>query len=221
MFLSRLHGTASLAKETPGAQFLMTIANLFKRYERWNPVHPTYGAFWGLGIGVGCGVGWGPGFGPEVIGYVGAGCGVGFSVGVTFVGVGVGLPASGLTSVPYNAVSATGYGVIDFAKYNAVPAITHVAGLGRDYAIPHISEFGRKTSAEFSKLRFEYLLHWNKHAKNAENIINDQLSGLRKHVLENAPKSLGYFSFGKPQTSRFPQILDKSSSSGSKAMKNE
>ncbi|KAH9288321.1 hypothetical protein KI387_032438, partial [Taxus chinensis] len=201
--------------------FLMTIANLFKRYERWNPVHPTYGAFWGLGIGVGCGVGWGPGFGPEVIGYVGSGCGLGFSVGVTFVGFGIGLPASGLTSVPYNAVSATGYGMIDFAKYNAVPAITHIAGLGWDYAIPHISKFERNTSAEFSKLRLAYLLHWNRHARNTENRINNQLSSLRKHVLDHAPKALGFFSFGKPQGSSIPQILDKSSSSGTKDIKSE
>ncbi|EFJ36976.1 hypothetical protein SELMODRAFT_403832 [Selaginella moellendorffii] len=78
----------------------MTLINLFRRYERWNPVHPTYGAFWGIGFGLGCGVGWGPGFGPEVIGYVGSGCGVGISVGVTMVGVGVGLPAGGLACVP-------------------------------------------------------------------------------------------------------------------------
>ncbi|KAI3879883.1 hypothetical protein MKW98_018122, partial [Papaver atlanticum] len=56
---------------------LMIIKRLFRRYERWNPVHPITGAFWGMGLGIGCGIG----FGPEVIGYVGAGCGVGFSVG--------------------------------------------------------------------------------------------------------------------------------------------
>lgn len=80
----------------------MIIKGLFRRYERWNPVHPTSGAFWGMGIGIGCGVGWGPGFGPEVIGYVGAGCGVGFSVGITLAGVGIGLPANCLIEVPYN-----------------------------------------------------------------------------------------------------------------------
>nr|AFK39866.1 unknown [Lotus japonicus] len=37
----------------------MIIKGLFRRYERWNSVHPTYGAFWGMGVGVGCGVGWG------------------------------------------------------------------------------------------------------------------------------------------------------------------
>lgn len=86
---------------------LMIIKGLSRRYERWNPVHPTNGAFWGMGIGIGCGVGWGPGFGPEVIGYVGAGCGVGFSVGFTLAGVGIGLPSNGLLKVPYNAMMAT------------------------------------------------------------------------------------------------------------------
>jgi len=83
----------------------MIIKGLFRRYERWNPVHPTHGAFWGMGVGVGCGVGWGPGFGPEVIGYVGAGCGIGFNVGITFAGVGVGLPAHFVCVAPYNGKS--------------------------------------------------------------------------------------------------------------------
>lgn len=78
----------------------MIIKGLFRRYERWNPVHPTHGAFWGMGVGIGCGVGWGPGFGPEVIGYVGAGCGIGFSVGVTLAGFGIGLPVYTLNDVP-------------------------------------------------------------------------------------------------------------------------
>ena len=80
----------------------MIIKGLFRRYQRWNPVHPTSGAFWGIGIGFGCGVGWGPGFGPEVIGYVGAGCGVGFSVGITLACFGIGLPAYYVFEVPYN-----------------------------------------------------------------------------------------------------------------------
>uniref|UniRef100_A0A0R0FP00 Cadmium-induced protein AS8 n=1 Tax=Glycine max TaxID=3847 RepID=A0A0R0FP00_SOYBN len=84
----------------------MIIKGLFGRYERWNPVHPTHGAFWGMGVGVGCGVGWGPGFGPEVIGYVGAGCGIGFNVGITFAGVGVGLPANFIFEGPYNEIIA-------------------------------------------------------------------------------------------------------------------
>lgn len=85
----------------------MIIKSLFKRYERWNPVHPTAGAFWGIGIGLGCGVGWGPGFGPEVIGYVGAGCGVGFSVGFTLAGFGIGLPANGLIRTTYNGTNSS------------------------------------------------------------------------------------------------------------------
>jgi hypothetical protein len=83
---------------------LMIIKGIFRRYEKWNPVHPTYGAFWGMGIGIGCGVGWGPGFGPEVIGYVGAGCGVGFSVGITLAGLGIGLPTNFLLAAPYNSM---------------------------------------------------------------------------------------------------------------------
>lgn len=85
----------------------MIIKGLFRRYQRWNPVHPTAGAFWGMGIGIGCGVGWGPGFGPEVIGYVGAGCGVGFSVGITLAGVGIGLPLNIPVEAPYKALIAT------------------------------------------------------------------------------------------------------------------
>lgn len=85
-------------------QVPMIIKGLFRRYERWNPVHPTMGTFWGMGIGIGCGVGWGPGFGPEVIGYVGAGCGVGFSVGITLVGFGIGLPSNYLMRVRSNGM---------------------------------------------------------------------------------------------------------------------
>ncbi|KAG8083758.1 hypothetical protein GUJ93_ZPchr0016g2637 [Zizania palustris] len=81
----------------------MIIKGMLGRYERWNPVHPTVGTFWGIGLGLGCGVGWGPGFGPEVIGYVGAGCGVGFSVGVTLAGIGVGLPQHGLIKNQYHS----------------------------------------------------------------------------------------------------------------------
>ncbi|KAL3694561.1 hypothetical protein R1sor_008212 [Riccia sorocarpa] len=101
----------------------MTIVNLFRRYKRWNPVHPTFGAFWGLGIGLGCGVGWGPGFGPEAVGFVGSGCGVGFSVGVTLIGVGVGLPASGLTCVPYDTLLWTGRGASNLTFNYALPAL--------------------------------------------------------------------------------------------------
>ncbi|XP_010439769.1 PREDICTED: cadmium-induced protein AS8-like [Camelina sativa] len=97
---------------------LMIIKGIFRRYEKWNPVHPTYGAFWGMGIGIGCGVGWGPGFGPEVIGYVGAGCGVGFSVGITLAGLGIGLPTNLLLATPYNTVEATRKGAFKFFGKN-------------------------------------------------------------------------------------------------------
>lgn len=101
----------------------MTIVGLFRRYKRWNPVHPTFGAFWGVGVGLGCGVGWGPGFGPEAVGFVGAGCGVGFSVGVTLIGIGVGLPASGLTCLPFDALMWTGKGASSLTFNHAIPAL--------------------------------------------------------------------------------------------------
>ncbi|EFJ33622.1 hypothetical protein SELMODRAFT_406290 [Selaginella moellendorffii] len=116
----------------------MTLINLFRRYERWNPVHPTYGAFWGIGFGLGCGVGWGPGFGPEVIGYVGSGCGVGISVGVTMVGVGVGLPAGGLACVPSDVVSYAGHGIMDFTKSTAAPAASIAVKRGWSALCLHI-----------------------------------------------------------------------------------
>ena len=78
----------------------MTLIHLYRKYKRWNPVHPTLGAFWGFGVGAGCGVGWGPGFGSPVVGYVGAGCGVGLSIGITFMGIGIGLPASDAACLP-------------------------------------------------------------------------------------------------------------------------
>lgn len=107
---------------------VMIIKGLFRRYQKWNPVHPTTGAFWGMGIGVGCGIGWGPGFGPEVIGYVGAGCGVGFSVGITLAGVGVGLPANRLLKVPFSAFMATRSGAMDFARSNGLVGARAING---------------------------------------------------------------------------------------------
>ncbi|KAJ7227809.1 hypothetical protein O6H91_05G054100 [Diphasiastrum complanatum] len=129
----------------------MTVVHLFRRYKRWNPVHPTYGAFWGLGVGLGCGVGWGPGFGPEVIGYVGAGCGTGFSVGVTFVGVGIGLPASGMTNLPMNAMSHASNGIFNFTTQHAVPAVENAAKQGWEAVSLHASGFGQK----FQQLVFQ------------------------------------------------------------------
>lgn len=96
-------------------------------------MHPTGGAFWGMGIGVGCGVGWGPGFGPEVIGYVGAGCGIGFSVGITLAGIGVGLPANFLFQVPYNAFLTARTGALKFFA-------------------PHVSVLQREATARLSTM---------------------------------------------------------------------
>eukprot|EP00250_Pteridium_aquilinum_P002380 c12579_g1_i2 orf=112-663(+) len=107
----------------------MTIAGLFRRYQRWNPVQPTYGAFWGMGVGVGCGVGWGPGFGPEIVGFVGSGCGLGFSVGITLIGFGIGLPASGLTSLPYNALTCIACETFHFAR-GAAPVVASAGNQG-------------------------------------------------------------------------------------------
>ncbi|RZC47095.1 hypothetical protein C5167_040031 [Papaver somniferum] len=121
---------------------LMIIKGLFRRYEKWNPVHPTTGAFWGMGLGVGCGVGWGPGFGPEVIGYVGAGCGVGFSVGITFAGVGIGLPANFLLESPYKALVAT----TGLVKSNTLPAMRNITVDGWNHIQPQISGFQRDIS---------------------------------------------------------------------------
>ena len=98
----------------------MIIKGLFRRYERWNPVHPTLGAFWGMGIGMGCGVGWGPGFGPEVVGYVGAGCGLGFCVGFTAAGLGIGLPANALYHVAYNGTPSWHFVVILHYSLNTI-----------------------------------------------------------------------------------------------------
>lgn len=98
----------------------MIIKGLFRRYERWNPVHPTLGAFWGMGIGMGCGVGWGPGFGPEVVGYVGAGCGLGFCVGFTAAGLGIGLPANALYHVAYNGTPSWNFVVILHYSLNTI-----------------------------------------------------------------------------------------------------
>ncbi|CAN6202991.1 unnamed protein product [Urochloa humidicola] len=100
----------------------MIIKGVLGRYERWNPVHPTAGTFWGVGLGLGCGVGWGPGFGPEVIGYVGAGCGVGFSVGFTLAGVVIGLPQHGLIRNHEDSGFATNVS-LDSARYYAVTVI--------------------------------------------------------------------------------------------------
>ncbi|PON94687.1 Cadmium-induced protein AS [Trema orientale] len=136
----------------------MIIKGLFRRYERWNPVHPTYGAFWGMGIGIGCGVGWGPGFGPEVVGYVGAGCGIGFSVGFTIVGFGVGLPANYIFGIPYNAFTATRSVALEISRSNGFLFPKSVAGDGWTITVPHISDLQREASGRLSSFKQKVLL---------------------------------------------------------------
>ncbi|GMY29591.1 cadmium-induced protein AS8 isoform X3 [Fagus crenata] len=127
----------------------MIIKGVFRRHERWNPVHPTSGAFWGMGIGIGCGVGWGPGFGPEAIGYVGVGCGIGFSVGITLAGIGIGLPANWVFEVPYNAVMATRSGALELARSSGLLSTKDVAGGGWNNVAPHISGLQREAYRRF------------------------------------------------------------------------
>ncbi|GJN10300.1 hypothetical protein PR202_ga28383 [Eleusine coracana subsp. coracana] len=124
----------------------MIIKGVLGRYERWNPVHPTAGAFWGMGLGLGCGVGWGPGFGPEVIGYVGAGCGVGFSVGFTLAGVGIGLPQHGLIVKSNDQSGFPSNMTLESARYYTGAVIR---GVVRD-AISYASQV-----ASFRNLRFQ------------------------------------------------------------------
>ncbi|XP_055962138.1 cadmium-induced protein AS8 isoform X2 [Mercurialis annua] len=136
----------------------MIIKGLFRRYERWNPVHPTLGAFWGMGLGFGCGVGWGPGFGPEVIGYVGAGCGVGFSVGITFAGFGIGLPANYIFQLPYSAIVATSNQALPFFRSSPLLNGKDVTGNGLNDVSPGMSFFPRETSRRFSSSNQKALL---------------------------------------------------------------
>uniref|UniRef100_A0A1D1YTI1 Cadmium-induced protein AS8 n=2 Tax=Anthurium amnicola TaxID=1678845 RepID=A0A1D1YTI1_9ARAE len=139
----------------------MIIKGLFRRYERWNPVHPTVGAFWGMGIGLGCGVGWGPGFGPEVIGYVGAGCGVGFSVGITLAGLGIGLPANALIEIPYNAfamTSSSAVNALDFARSTALSTVKSVAGESWNYVVPQVTLLSKEACDGFSSFKSNFPL---------------------------------------------------------------
>ncbi|KAL6985646.1 hypothetical protein U1Q18_019022 [Sarracenia purpurea var. burkii] len=133
----------------------MIIKGLFRRYERWNPVHPTSGAFWGMGIGIGCGVGWGPGFGPEVIGYVGAGCGVGFSVGITLAGFGIGLPANYVFKVPYSALVATRSGALEFARSSGLLSVRNVTENEWSNIGPHISVLQKKALGSLASFKLK------------------------------------------------------------------
>ncbi|KAG8475722.1 hypothetical protein CXB51_032504 [Gossypium anomalum] len=125
----------------------MIIKGVFRRYERWNPVHPTVGAFWGMGIGIGCGVGWGPGFGPDVVGYVGAGCGIGFSVGITLAGVGIGLPANSFFQLPYHAFQTTRNRALDLVSTKITPALASYR-----FAPPHLSDLQREATTRLSTM---------------------------------------------------------------------
>ncbi|PHU01419.1 Cadmium-induced protein AS8 [Capsicum chinense] len=130
----------------------MIIKGMLRRYERWNPVHPTYGAFWGMGIGIGCGVGWGPGFGPEAIGYVGAGCGVGFSVGFSLLGIGIGLPANYIFTVPYNAFIAARSGAIEMARSTDKQSMRNIVEDSRCNLDLNISGLQERVFRTFSSL---------------------------------------------------------------------
>ncbi|KAL8498626.1 hypothetical protein ACS0TY_021824 [Phlomoides rotata] len=147
----------------------MIIKSLFRRYERWNPVHPTSGAFWGVGVGIGCGVGWGPGFGPEVIGYVGSGCGVGFSVGITFLGFGIGLPANYLLEVPHSAFRR---GACHVAQAGELLVKKGCAGDGWG----HIFDVLQSPCASFSSFKIE---NWTE-----KNIID--LPDMKSTLVSNA-----------------------------------
>ncbi|KAM1024070.1 hypothetical protein ACFX2I_037278 [Malus domestica] len=136
----------------------MIIKGVFRRYERWNPVHPTSGAFWGLGVGIGCGVGWGPGFGPEVIGYVGAGCGLGFSVGFTLLGAGIGLPANWLFHLPYSAVMAARSSALEIGQSSGFPFSKSIAGEGWNSIAPCITNLQREAGGRFSSFKDQHLL---------------------------------------------------------------
>ncbi|KAJ7943935.1 Cadmium-induced protein as8-like [Quillaja saponaria] len=136
----------------------MIIKGLFRRYERWNPVHPTSGAFWGMGVGIGCGVGWGPGFGPEVIGYVGAGCGIGFNVGITLAGFGIGFPANFIFQAPYDAIMATRSSTLELARSSGLLSTKHIARDGSTRISPCIDNLQKEASQKLSCLRQNHFL---------------------------------------------------------------
>ncbi|KAI7987336.1 Cadmium-induced protein AS8 [Camellia lanceoleosa] len=178
-FESQLDGEIrNLSCNSRKFQVLMIIKGLFRRYERWNPVHPTSGAFWGMGIGIGCGVGWGPGFGPEVIGYVGAGCGVGFSVGITLAGFGIGLPANYVLEVPYNAFMATRSGALEFARSSALLSV----GNGWSNISPHFSGLQRKALRRFSSFKHKDLHDKVVNFSDMKSVMSSHTSAIVNHL---------------------------------------
>ncbi|XP_057766645.1 cadmium-induced protein AS8-like isoform X2 [Salvia miltiorrhiza] len=155
----------------------MIIKSIFRRYERWNPVHPTSGAFWGVGVGIGCGIGWGPGFGPEVVGYVGAGCGSGFSVGITFLGFGIGLPANYILQLPASAVKVTTRGAWDVAQAGVVLGKKGLEGDGWGRISSNISEALQNP--------YQYVPFFSFKAENWKGNIVD-FEGMKTSVASNA-----------------------------------
>ncbi|KAL7150535.1 hypothetical protein ABFS83_05G119000 [Erythranthe nasuta] len=172
------------------SQVDMIIKSIFRRYERWNPVHPTSGAFWGIGLGIGCGVGWGPGFGPEVIGYVGAGCGAGFSIGITFLGLGIGLPANYLLHAPHNAFMVTSRGALDVARGRGLLR----AGDSWDEFGSRVSDIRTNLCSSLSSFEIE---NWKIDLPDIRSMlvsnskhVADRLRRLREHLFSNnGPKS--------------------------------
>lgn len=167
----------------------MIIKGLFRRYERWNPVHPSTGAFWGMGIGIGCGVGWGPGFGPEVVGYVGAGCGVGFSVGFTFLGFGIGLPSNYVYTTPYKALSAMKNSAIEIARSNCLLDMRSYASDGWSNFRPCICGLQQEAYETFQSFRIGNPLEKGIDMSNIRNAIFsstkpvvDQFERIRCHL---------------------------------------
>ncbi|KAK6947326.1 hypothetical protein RJ641_000799 [Dillenia turbinata] len=157
---------------------LMIIKGLFRRYERWNPVHPTSGAFWGMGVGIGCGIGWGPGFGPEVIGYVGAGCGVGFSVGITLLGIGIGLPANFLIKFPYDALVTTRSSTGEIVRSGSLQLVKNLPGDSWKNVSSCISGWQSETFGPFLGFKREDFM------KNAVN-LSDSMASNAKSIWEN------------------------------------
>ncbi|KAL8536491.1 hypothetical protein ACS0TY_011915 [Phlomoides rotata] len=131
----------------------MIIKGVFRRYERWNPVRPTIGAFWGVGIGIGCGIGWGPGYGHEVVGNVGAGCGAGFNVGFTLLGIGIGFPANYLFNIPRSAFMATKRGALD----ESLPGNKSIAADGWGADGSYLSEVQHTPRSLFSGFNIDCL----------------------------------------------------------------
>ncbi|XP_010278834.1 PREDICTED: cadmium-induced protein AS8 isoform X1 [Nelumbo nucifera] len=162
-------------------QIHMIIKALFRRYGRWNPVHPISGAFWGMGIGIGCGVGWGPGFGPGVVGYVGAGCGVGFSIGITLAGVGIGLPANFLVEIPSNVFVATRACALEIARSNLLLSMRNAVEDGWNHVAPHVYDLKRGASGKLSGFK-----HINSmdHGANFP-VMNNEISCHVRSMLDN------------------------------------